>query len=84
MNLMAEFSGFSPEVSQVLAAFATSPSGFIVKTMSVQPVGAAAQAPSASAPMTAPAPVMGRGGLQTILNEQLLRVTMEVVAVKMR
>ena len=85
------FSGFSPEVAQVLVAFATSPNGFIVKTMSVQPVGAAAitgnpnavaSATSALAPM--PAPVMGRGGLQTILNEQLLRVTIEVVAVKMR
>lgn len=87
------FSGFSPEVTQVMVAFATSPHGFIVKTMNVQPVGAAAITgnpyavavagnPYAAAP--APAPVTGRGGLQTILNEQLLRVTLEVVAVKMR
>ena len=33
---------------------------------------------------TPPPPVTGRGGLQTILNEQLLRVTMEVVAVRIR
>jgi len=79
------FSGFSPEVAQVLMAFAASPNGFIVKTMSVQPAGGAANGSSAATGMfPPPAPVTGRGGLQTILKEQLLRVTLEVVAVKMR
>ena len=76
------FRGFSAEVAQVLVAFATSPNGFIVKTMSVQPVVTASASGGAAA--TPPPPVTGRGGLQTVLNEQLLRVTMVVVAVRIR
>jgi hypothetical protein len=75
------FRAFSPEVAQVLEAFAASPHGIIVKAVSVQPAGASSGADTGTPP---PAPMPGKGGLQTILNEQLLRVTLEVEAVKMR
>jgi hypothetical protein len=81
------FRGFSQEIAQVLEAFAASPHGFVVKAVSVQPASEAAMTAGAdmgAAPPTAPpAPVPGKGGLQTILNEQLLRVTLEVEAVKL-
>ena len=35
------FRAFSPEIAQVLAGFASSPHGFIVKSINVQPAGAA-------------------------------------------
>jgi hypothetical protein len=77
------FRAFTPEIAQVLAAFAASPHGFIVKAINVQPAGAttdATQTASAPAPGTA---TPGKGGLQTILNEQLLRVTLLVEVVKL-
>jgi hypothetical protein len=124
------FRSFSPEVGEVLAGFASSPHGFIVKSINVQPAGAAAAtapetaatetavpmlaatetaepmlaqpylppglrarpaippaAPPAAPPITLPATlptrVPGRGGLQTVLNEQLLRVTLVVEVVKL-
>ena len=120
------FRSFSPEVGEVLAGFASSPHGFIVKSINVQPAGAAAvtapetaalmpavpmlaepmpaepmlaqpylppglrarpaippTAPPAAPPPTLPTRVPGRGGLQTVLNEQLLRVTLVVEVVKL-
>ena len=90
------FRSFSPEIAQVLAGFASSPHGFIVKSINVQLAGAAAAMspetagpmpyppPSLAAPPAAPPPVApGRGGLQTVLNEQLLRVTLVVEVVKL-
>jgi hypothetical protein len=82
------FRSFSPEIAQVLAGFASSPHGFIVKSISVQPAGTlAAASPEAPAPPPSPNPVPGvtpgRGGLQTVLNEQLLRVTLVVEIVKL-
>jgi hypothetical protein len=82
------FRSFSPEIAQVLAGLASSPHGFIVKSISIQAAGApAATSPDASAPSPSPAsaPVVtpGRGGLQTVLNEQLLRVTLVVEVVKL-
>src|ERR1035437_5893212 len=120
------FRSFSPEVGEVLAGFASSPHGFIVKSINVQPAGAAAAtapetaalmpaalmpavpmlaepmpaepmlppglrarpaipptAPPAAPPPTLPTRVPGRGGLQTVLNEQLLRVTLVVEVVKL-
>ena len=81
------FRGFSQEIAQVLEAFAASPHGFVVKTVSVQPASEAAMTAGAdmgaAPPIAPPAPVPGKGGLQTILNEQLLRVTLEVEAVKL-
>ena len=116
------FRSFSPEVGEVLAGFASSPHGFIVKSINVQPAGAAAATapetaatetpvpmlaepmpavpmlaqpylppglrerpaiPPAAPPTTLPTRVPGRGGLQTVLNEQLLRVTLVVEVVKL-
>ena len=116
------FRSFSPEVGEVLAGFASSPHGFIVKSINVQPAGAAAATapetavlmpavpmlaepmpaepmlaqpylppglrarpaiPPAIPPTTLPTRVPGRGGLQTVLNEQLLRVTLVVEVVKL-
>lgn len=120
------FRSFSPEVGEVLSRFASSPHGFIVKSINVQPAGAAAAtapetamplpavpmlaeplpaepmlaqpylppglrarpaippaAPPAAPPATPPTRVPGRGGLQTVLNEQLLRVTLVVEVVKL-
>jgi hypothetical protein len=116
------FRSFSPEVGEVLAGFASSPHGFIVKSINVQPAGAAAApaaetavlmpavpmlaepmpaepmlaqsylppglrarpaAPPAAPPAALPTKVPGRGGLQTVLNEQLLRVTLVVEVVKL-
>ena len=80
------FRSFSPDIAQVLAGFASSPHGFIVKSISVQPAGAlTATSPEAPAPPPASVPAVtpGKGGLQTVLNEQLLRVTMMVELVKL-
>ena len=77
---------FSTGVGHVLAGFASSPHGFIVKSISVQMAGAlAATSPEAPAPPppSVPAVTPGRGGLQTVLNEQLLRVTLVVEVVKL-
>jgi len=81
------FRAFSPEIAKVLEAFASSPNGFIVKAISVQPAGAGTGANGmasydAGAPQQ-PAPMPGKGGLQTVLNEQLLRVTLTVELVKL-
>jgi len=82
------FRSFSPEIAHVLAGFASSPHGFIVKSINVQAAGAPAAtssdatAPSPS-PTTVPTVMPGRGGLQTVLNEQLLRVTLVVEVVKL-
>jgi hypothetical protein len=81
------FRSFSPEIAQVLAGFASSPHGFIVKSINVQLAGAAAaMSPETAGPMPYPPPspaAPGRGGLQTMLNEQLLRVTLVVEVVKL-
>ncbi len=97
------FRSFTPEVGEVLARFASSPHGFIVKSINVQPAGAFASAspdspaapgapvrppwmtPGAGGPpgMTPPPMTTGKGGLQTVLNEQLLRVTLVVEIVKL-
>jgi hypothetical protein len=95
------FRAFSPEIGQVLAGFASSPHGFIVKSVDVQPAGAAVfeMPPTGPGtgmgmefdrrgylpppPPTMPATLPSRGGYQTVLQEQLLRVTMQVVNVKL-
>jgi hypothetical protein len=80
------FRGFSQETAQVLAAFAASPHGFIVKTITIQPAGASATATTTEPPpppATVSATVPGRGGLVTILNEQLLHVTLQVEVVNL-
>jgi hypothetical protein len=80
------FRSFSPEIGVVLAGFASSPYGFIVKGINVQPAGAAGtMSPNPTGTALAPgAPLApGRGGLQAMLNEQLLRVTLVVEVVKL-
>ncbi|HEX7576920.1 MAG TPA: Amuc_1100 family pilus-like protein [Verrucomicrobiae bacterium] len=103
----ATFRAFSPEIARALEGFASSPHGFIVNTISVQPAGAAGTTATdagvygggyppgtpmpgggrnpyvmGGAPLTA-APVTGKGGLQTVLDEQLLSVTLKVEVVKL-
>jgi hypothetical protein len=80
------FRSFSPEIGAVLAGFASSPHGFIVKGINVQLAGAAGtMSPNPVGPALAPGapPAPGRGGLQAMLNEQLLRVTLVVEVVKL-
>jgi hypothetical protein len=67
------FCGFSSEIAQVLSSFAMSPHGFIVKGINVQPAG----------PVTPPRAMSGKGGLQTVLDERLLRITLLVEIVKL-
>ena len=104
------FRCFTPELSRVMAGFATASNTFIIKAINVQPAGAeisgammaatpgmvGEQAPGygaylgrrlggENAPVQPAAgqPLTGKGGLQTVLKEQLLRVTMEVGLVKL-
>jgi hypothetical protein len=77
------FRGFSAELASVLGGFAASPHGFIVKGINVQPAGASAQA-DVSSPGVMPQVVGARqSGLPTVLNEQLLRITLEIEIVKL-
>jgi len=90
------FRCFTPELARVISGFASSPNAFIVKAVNVQPaaavVAAATPPPASGSPMrmgesgTPPAPVSppsDKGGLQTVLKEQLLQITMEVDFVKL-
>lgn len=88
------FRAFSPEIAQALAGFAASPNGFVVTSINVQPAGAAGMelppgmgmgmgAPSRFAPAPMPVAMPARGGFQTVLQEQLLRATIEIELVKL-
>ena len=122
------FRSFTTEVSEVLSRLASSPHGFIVRSINVQPAGAVtgmrteaaaatmmpvpspatfetmepllgqyvpgappgprggiqpAAPPPPVLPPVAPPPPPSRGGLPTVLNEQLLRVTLVVDVVKL-
>jgi hypothetical protein len=99
------FRSFTPELSRVISAFATSSNAFIIKSINVQPAGAATgiDAPAGGMPFNGPGgymppggipqlggmpppmtpPPPSKGGLQTILKEQLLRITIEVELVKL-
>jgi hypothetical protein len=82
---------FTAELAGVITGFATSPSAFIVKSVNVdRGTGGSASGADASGnlPPGAPPPPMmqpvpGKGGLPTILKEQLLHVTLEVDLVKL-
>lgn len=102
------FRCFTPELARVMIGLATAPNTYIVKSVSVQPAGAASL-PVAPSPMMGDQPprMMGegytppnyvppgygqpanmqpappKGGLQTVLKEQLLRVVIEVELVKL-
>jgi hypothetical protein len=88
------FRSFTPEVAEVLSRFASSPHGFIVKSVNVQPAGAFAGTAASDGdremgqpgPMGGPMPLpppSGPSGRGTVLNEQLLRVTLTVEVVKL-
>ena len=107
------FRSFTPEIAQVISAFATSSNAFIIKSVNVQPAAAAMAGdesqpgqpgmmqpgmnpdgypprrygyPNGYAPPGAVPPAAqpsGKGGLQTILKEQLLQVTLEIDLVKL-
>lgn len=93
------FRGFSSDIANVLSKFASSPYGFVVQNVSVLPATAAQTAPGemnrpqfgnpyanmnnaaqAATPQTMPTT---RNGMQTILNEQMLRVTLKIQIVKL-
>jgi hypothetical protein len=99
------FRGFSQNLANVLSRLASSPHGFIVKAINVQPASGVASEPSPAGPQAmgqppaamtyeipgfaqrpaynpTPAPASS-GGLQTVLNEQLLSITLDVEIVKL-
>jgi hypothetical protein len=101
------FRCFTPELSRVVGGLAKAPNNYIVKTITVQPAGAAAAMagmpggpglgemppmtrmpgegfpPPMQPPAGQPAGQPGKGGMQPILKEQLLRVTAEIELVKL-
>ena len=118
------FQSFTPEISQVLAGFATSKYALVVKSITVQPAGAAGSLAGTDLPPGQNMPMPGmpgerqympgypgpgqpgmgmpgigmpganglpppgqpansKGGLQTIVKEQLLRVTLQIEVVKL-
>ena len=98
------FRCFGPEFSKVMAGFANSHHGFVIKAMNVSPAGATPVGVTAGAMQLQPwmpgaqqemarlgmggppapaAPAPTRGGLQTVLDEQLLQVTMAIEVVKL-
>ncbi len=85
MPYQVTFRAFTPEIEQVLIAFATSTNGTIVRTINVFPASGAAGSSNRARPNMAPqpTPIRTAGGAQEFLNEQLLRVTMEIVVVKL-
>lgn len=84
---MVTFRSFTPEIAKVIANFANATNFFIVKSVSVEPAATTDNGTSGE-PGTPGMPGMmgmpgmpqptGRGGLQTVLKEQLLRVNLEV------
>ena len=89
------FRCFSQDLANVLSGFSSSPHGFIITDIKVQlaaattaaigsPVGGETMANQPYQPAYQPpsAPV-DRGGLQTVLKEQLLSVTMKIEVVKL-
>jgi hypothetical protein len=83
------FCSFSSELAAVLAGFAASPHGFIITGISVAPAGQAAQSGNGpdGMPLPPPPPVAmagpGRTGTPTVLNEKLLRITLQIKIVKL-
>jgi hypothetical protein len=91
------FRCFSQDLAKVLSNFASSSNGFIVQGINVQPAStatapAASENPAANPsaemlarnqPTPSPAAPVSKNGLQTVLNEQLLTVTMDIEIVKL-
>lgn len=91
MPYQVTFRAFTPEIAHVLVAFATSTNGILVRTMNVLPVS---ETPVSNnrilspnmtpqPPSSQPMPIRSGSGAQEFLNEQLLRVTMEIEIVKL-
>jgi hypothetical protein len=83
---MITFRCFSSDLANVMAKMATSEHCFVITGINVMPAGAAAaQGGESAAPAAAPTPGLpqGNGVLQTVLDEQLLRVTMGLEVVKL-
>ena len=101
------FRCFSQDLANVLSGFASSPQGFIVTDIRVQPAATTTAATASpgdgeamgnqSSPYVptpphqqpsqptyqSPSALAGRGGLQTVLKEQLLSVTVKIEAIKL-
>ncbi len=81
---MITFRCFSSDLANVLSKMASSEHCFIVKGINVTPASASSVPTDQNGgPPVAGMPVAGNGGLQTVLDEQLLRVTMAVEVVKL-
>jgi hypothetical protein len=85
------FQCFTPELAAVLSGFASSPQGIIVKSFDAGPVSQTPEAGAAGggfgqAGFPSATPVVQRtaaGGLQTVIDEKQLRVTMQLEVVKL-
>jgi hypothetical protein len=76
------FRCFSGDLGQVLSKLASSDHGFIVTGINVMPAGGVAGVGAEMQQPVAP-PVVTAGGLQTVLDEQLLRVSLGIEVVKL-
>jgi len=91
------FRCFSQDLANALSLFASSPHGFVVKDINVQAVATTAASstgemtgdqpppyvpPNQPAYQPASAPI-GRGGLQTVLDEHILSITMKIEVVEL-
>jgi hypothetical protein len=76
------FRCFSSDLGNVLSKMASSDHCFIVKGINVAPAGAITPGAGQNTPPPN-MPTAGNGGLQTVLDEQLLRVTLGVEVVKL-
>jgi hypothetical protein len=96
---VVSFQSFGPEIARVFAGFAGSPHCFIIKSINVQPTtGNNNQAGPMNMPgqnmrgrgdymypqPNQPMVPTGKGGLTTVLKEQLLHVSLEVEIVKLQ
>lgn len=77
------FRGFSSEIAQVLSSLGSSSNCFIVKTINVQPANAGIGMGTGMDMGMPPPPVISTRGPQTLLSEQMLRVTMMIEVVKL-
>jgi len=73
------FRGFTDQIGNVLTGFGSSPHGFIIKSMNIQP----ADMSGSTDPMATPTPTPTGRGPQTVLDERMLRVTMMVEVIKL-
>jgi len=73
------FRGFTDQIVGVLQGFAQSPHGFLIKTINVQPANATVATDQAAA-LTA---MVAGHAPQVILDEQMLRVTLQIDVVKL-